>query len=102
MSYPPKTRGDQTWLLELLPPAEYKGPHPLRDVFASAVDSLPPEDRLVIEAWAWEGLSLSEIAKRLGLGAKQSAHYRLNRALGLLKIALATRGVDLDNERTDN
>ncbi len=86
-------RQDQSWLLELLPPAQYKSEHPLREVFAEAVDNLPEEDRLIIEAVFWEGVSLSEAAHRLGLSAKQSAHYRLQRALGRLKESLEARGI---------
>lgn len=82
------------WLLHLLPPAQYKQEHPLREVFAECVDNLPEEDRLIIEAIYWEGITLAEAAQRLGLGAKQSAHYRLNRALGLLKEALIEKGIN--------
>lgn len=99
----------QTWLLELLPPAEYKGEHPLRELFADIVDNLPDEDRILIEAIFYEGLSLSEAAYRLGFGgaspkgiqegtaAKQTAHYRMNRALRLIREALDKEGFNVDD-----
>lgn len=87
--------GGQEWLLHLLPPAQYKEEHPLRGLIADAVEALPDDDRLTLEAWAWEEIPLIEIARRLGLNARQSAHYRVQRALGLLKDELKERGFEL-------
>ncbi len=87
------------FLLERLPPVAYKQEHPLREVFADIVDNLPEEDRLIIEAIMWEGISLAEAAHRLGLGAKQSAHYRLGRALGLVEDELKKVGYDVNSRR---
>ena len=91
---------DNTWLLELLPPAEYKSHHPLRGLFADCLDDLNPEDKFLLEAWAWEGLTLSQLSTRMGFGGKQTAHYRLNRALRALRQALKERGLDYDEPDT--
>lgn len=87
------------FLLERLPPVRYKGPHPMREMFAVIIDDLPEEDRLIIEAIFFEGISLSEAAHRLGLGAKQSAHYRVNRALEMIRKKLEEQDYDIDSGR---
>jgi len=87
----------QEWLLHELPPANYKHEHPLRELFADAIDLLDEEDRLAIEAIYWEGITLAELAVRLGLGAKQSAFYRKNRAVGNLKQILERIGYGEQN-----
>lgn len=84
------------YLLESIPPVTYKSEHPLRELFADIIDDMDPEDRIVIEAVFFEGVALSELAHRLGLGARQSAHYRLNRALGLVKGALEEKGFSIE------
>lgn len=84
------------WLLETIPPVTYKADHPLRNLIADIVDNLPDEDRLLLEAIMWEGVSLSEAATRLGLAARQSAHYRLKRALGLVRAELEKAGIEED------
>lgn len=84
------------WLLHELPPANYKHEHPLRELFADAIDLLDEEDRLAIEAIYWEGITLAELAVRLGLGAKQSAHHRKKRAVANLKEKLAVLGFPED------
>lgn len=83
------------YLLETLPNVTYKGgDHPMRERIADIVDGLPEQDRIIIEAIMWEGISLSEAATRLGLSARQSAHYRLKRALGLVRDELEKEGYE--------
>lgn len=84
----------------------------MRELFAEIVDDLDDEDRRLIEAVFYEGLSLSEAAYRLGFGgatstgrnegraAKQTAHYRLNRALNQIRTALEKRGITHDDGTT--
>lgn len=80
--------------IEVGDPILGKGDHPLRDLLAELVDDLEPEDRYVIEAWAYERVTYAELARRLGLAGRQGGHYRVLVALEKLAEALAERGID--------
>lgn len=41
-----------------------------QEAVAAAVDSLPPIEQAIIRARYWDGLSVEEIARRVGLGRK--------------------------------
>lgn len=81
------------WMLEGAGPLINPIPHEFGEVVKDAVDSLKPQDRWVVEMYFYERVPLSEMAARMGLSGRQSAAYRLGRALGHLEQALAERGV---------
>jgi RNA polymerase sigma factor (sigma-70 family) len=60
---------------------------------------LPPEERLMLQLRFWEGLSVAEIAR--GLGVPQKPLYRrLDRALRDLRGLLVGSGMSRDRART--
>lgn len=61
-----------------------------------ALEHLPPEDRLIVRMRFWEGLSVANIAR--GLGVPQKPLYRrIERALGELRRSLESAGVAGDD-----
>ena len=57
-----------------------------------ALEALSDDHQMLIEAIYWERLSYSELAARLGLGAKQAAYDRVQRAVTALGKELEDRG----------
>ena len=60
---------------------------------ARTVDSLPPEDRVILRMRFWEGASVADVARALGLPQKP-LYRRLERLLAALRGALEAAGVD--------
>jgi len=60
----------------------------LRDLIAELVDSLPEDERTVIEALFWEGLSARQLAVRLGV-SRSAVQTLLTRATTRMKDALS-------------
>lgn len=85
------------WALEGGTAVVGKGDHPMRDVLAELVDDLEPEDRRVLEMWAWERCTYQMIADHFGLAGRQGGQFRVARALKKLAAVLAGRGIgDVD------
>ncbi len=62
------------------------------DALQRAVESLPPEDRVVVRMRFWEGVSVADIARALDVPQKP-LYRRLERALVALRRALERSGV---------
>jgi RNA polymerase sigma factor (sigma-70 family) len=58
----------------------------------AALDALPAEDRLIVQMRYWEGSSVADIARALGL-AQKPLYRRLERALATLRRSLEAAGV---------
>lgn len=56
-----------------------------REMIARAVDSLPEELRLVVEAIIYERLTYREAADRLGYKAHSQVYYKLDQATDMLR-----------------
>lgn len=85
------------WLIERGIPVG-KGDHPLRELMADLLDEMEPDDRRILEAWAWEGLTYREIAEEFGLAGRQGGHYRVQAALKRLRKLLEERGINYDSD----
>lgn len=67
----------------------------LMQIVNECVDALPDRYRRLVRLSKWDGLSERRIAKHTGLNVSK-IHRRLQKAYGLLRAALATRGVDAE------
>lgn len=56
----------------------------VRDLVVQAVDSLPPEDRDIIEAIIYERLTFREAAERFGYAAHSQLYYKYRDILARL------------------
>lgn len=81
------------WMIEGAGPLVDPIPHRYGEIVRECVDSLKPQDRYAVEMYFYERISLAEMAHRLGLKGRQSAAYRLGRALGHLEECLKERGI---------
>jgi RNA polymerase sigma factor (sigma-70 family) len=63
-----------------------------------ALDSLPSEDRLIVQMWVWEEMSVADVARALNLPQKP-LYRRIERALKQLRSHLEAEGVTLDSVR---
>jgi DNA-directed RNA polymerase specialized sigma24 family protein len=68
-------------------------PHSLGEAVSDALGLMTAEDQEVLRAYFYERLSYSEIARGSGLAGKTSAAWRVNAALGRLKVLLAKDGI---------
>ena len=65
---------------------------------AEAVRSLPPEDQVLLRLRFWEGLSVAEISRSLGLPQKP-LYRRLDGAIGRVRAALERAGMSKEYAR---
>lgn len=65
---------------------------------AAALERLPPEERILLRMRFWEGMSVADIARGLGLPQKPLYH-RMHRALADLRELLEESGVSRDHAR---
>lgn len=65
----------------------------VEDALARTVDGLPAEDRVILRMRFWEGASVADVARALGLPQKP-LYRRLERLLAALRDALGEAGVD--------
>jgi RNA polymerase sigma factor for flagellar operon FliA len=63
-----------------------------------ALQAIPPEDRLALRLRFWEGLSIADIARKLGVPQKP-LYRRLDRALLQLRIQLERSGMTKESVR---
>jgi RNA polymerase sigma factor (sigma-70 family) len=61
-------------------------------VLSSALEQLPPEDRLVVRLRFWEGATVADISRTLGV-LQKPLYRQLERALKLIKSRLEASGV---------
>jgi RNA polymerase sigma factor for flagellar operon FliA len=64
----------------------------LEDALHRALEALPAEDRVILRMRYWEGTSVADIARALGLPQKP-LYRRVERALAALRAALEAAGV---------
>lgn len=64
-------------------------------VIDGALERLPPEDRLMLRMRFWEGMTVADIARGLGLPQKP-LYRRMDRALADLRVYLEESGVSQD------
>ncbi len=69
-----------------------------KKVIDRALERLPPEDRLMLRMRFWEGMTVADIARGLGLPQKP-LYRRMDRTLADLKAYLEESGVSLDHVR---
>jgi RNA polymerase sigma factor for flagellar operon FliA len=70
-----------------------------RAAIDEALERLPVEDRLILRMRFWQGLSVAEIARGLGLEQKP-LYRRIDRALSSLRGSLKGAGLSRDDVRT--
>jgi RNA polymerase sigma factor for flagellar operon FliA len=68
------------------------------DAVRRAVDALPAEDRVVVKMRFWEGLTVAEVARGLGV-AQKPLYKRLDRVMGRLRRELERAGVSRETVR---
>jgi len=61
-------------------------------VLDEAIESMPAEDRIILQLRFWNGLKAPEIAQRLGIPAKR-VYKRIDKQLATLKVGLERAGV---------
>jgi len=66
---------------------------------SAAVDQLPAEERVMVRLRYWQGLSVADVARALGVPQKP-LYRRLERVLETLRAELARQGVDREQVRT--
>jgi len=69
-----------------------------KNVISAVLERLPAEDRLMLRMHFWEGLSVAQIARGLGLPQKP-LYRRIDRALAELRSYLEESGVSGDRAR---
>lgn len=65
---------------------------------SAAVEGLPADDRVIVRLRYWQGLSVADVARALGV-PQTPLYRRLERALGALRAELEGRGVDREQVR---
>lgn len=70
----------------------------IEEALFRALDSLAPEDRLIVRMWIWDRTSVADIARALNLPQKP-LYRRIERALKRLRSHLEAEGVTPDSVR---
>lgn len=65
---------------------------------ASALEILPPDERLAVQLFVIEDLSAEQVARVVGWPNAKAVYNRVHRALGVLRKELERRGVESTNE----
>ena len=103
----PMDVGDEP--LETLPSAQAADDHVVadeadgerraaEDVLRSALEGLPPDDRVIVRMRVWEGLSVADIARALNVPQKP-LYRRLERIFGRLREQMEGAGITREDVR---